>query len=184
MCGDLNEELGLTRKEWHFRWASTPYFLNKDEASRTYLTIRNAFSSGKKSVIVELVDSAECVLLQWYREYTENGFFHFTVIPLLLKTVDGHIDHMIYERRFVLEASFVCSNVVALLNKNEECVLLRLLDIMRIVVWKSEKKFLYGESLSLFLLTIWSTLIFCIKLRSKVGGRECLGFTIVLGEGG
>ena len=103
-------------------WAPRMRCLNNDEASVTWLVIRDALWVGKKLFSVQLAISLECSWCSALEETIVHAFFHCPVVQLLCKLLEGFMVYILNGKFFVLEASSVCSNVVPKLNRQEHCV--------------------------------------------------------------
>ena len=119
--------------------------LNNDEASLTWLVIRNTLWVGKKLFSAQLVISPECGRCGDLKESIDHAFFHCPVVRPLCNFLEGYMICILNGKFFVLKASSVCSNVVPKLNRQEHYVILCLLGIMRIVIWTTRKKELYDD---------------------------------------
>ena len=121
-------------------WASGMRCLNNDEASLTWLVIRNAHWVGKKLFTAQLVILPECCRCSAVEESIDHAFFHCLVVQPQCKLLEGFMVRILNGKFFILEASFVCNNVVPKLNRQEHYVFLCLLGIMRVVIWMTRKK--------------------------------------------
>ena len=128
---------------WH--WALGMRCLNNDEASLTWLVIRNVLWVGKKLFLAQQVISPECSRCGAWEESIDHAFFHCPVVRPLCKLLEGYMVRILNGKFFVLEASSVCSNVVPKLKRQEHYVFLCLLGIMRVVIWTTRKKELYED---------------------------------------
>ena len=155
--------------------------LNNDEASLTWLVIRNALWVGKKLFAAQQAISPECGRCGDLEETISHAFFHCPVVRPLCKLLEGYMVRILNGKFFVLEASSVCSNVVPRLNRQEHYVFLCLLGVMRVVMWTTRKKELYETSL--FLLRPWWHFT-NTKSKSKSGLRERDSLRWSLAKGG
>ena len=119
--------------------------LNNDEASLTWLVIRNALWVGKKLFSAQQAISPECGRCSDLEKSMDHAFFHCLVMQPLCKLLEGYMVRILNGKFFILEASSVCSNVVPKLNRQEHYVFLCLLGIMRVVIWTTRKKELYED---------------------------------------
>ena len=135
-------KLGVTEAEGRLLWPWAPRMrcLNNDEASLTWLVIRNALWVGKKLFAAQQVISPECGRCGDLEETISHAFFHCPVVRPLCKLLEGYMVRILDGKFFVLEASSVCSNVVPRLNRQEHYVFLCLLGVMRVVIWTTRKK--------------------------------------------
>ena len=139
---DLIETLGLTKWEARLIWPWTPGLkcLNNNEASLTWLVIRNGLWVAKRSFAAGLVDSPECVRCGDMEESIEHAFYHCSTVHPLCELIEGYMVRILKTTFFALDASAVCSNVVASLEKTDHYVLLCLLGILRMVAWTTRQK--------------------------------------------
>ena len=135
-------ELGVTEAEGRLLWPWVPRMrcLNNDEASLTWLVIRNALWVGKNLFAAQQAISPECGWCGDLEETIGHAFFHCPVVRPLCKLLEGYMVCILNGNFFVLEASSVCSNVVPKLNRQEHYVFLCLLGVMRVVIWTTRKK--------------------------------------------
>ena len=119
--------------------------LNNDEASLTWLVIRNALWVGKKLFSVQQAILPECGRCGDLEETIGHAFFHCPVVRPLCKLLEGYMVRILNGKFFVLEASSVCSNVVLKLNRQEHYVFLCSLSVMLVVIWTMRKKELYED---------------------------------------
>ena len=153
--------------------------LNNDEASLTWLVIQNALWVGKK-FSAHLAISPECGRCGALEESINHAFFHCPVVQSLCKLLEGFMVRIPNGKFFVLEASSVCSNVVAKLNRLEHNVFLCLLGIMRVVIWTRKKEFFED----VFFFSDPGVLFLNTKLKSKSGLRERDSLRWSLAKGG
>ena len=132
-------ELGVTEAECCLLWPWAPRMrcLNNDEASLTWLVIRNALWVGKKLFSAQQAISPKCGRC--------GDFFHCPVVRPLCKLLEGYMVRILNGKFFVLEASSVYSNVVPKLNRQEHYVFICLLGVMGVVIWTTRKKELYED---------------------------------------
>ena len=163
-------ELGVTEAEGRLLWPWAPRMrcLNNDEASLTWLVIRNALWVGKKLFAAQQVISPECGRCGDLEETISHTFFHCPVVRPLCKLLEGYMVRILNGKFFVLEASSVCSNVVPKLNRPEHYVFLCLLGVMRVVIWTTRKKELFeDESFSSQTLVAFFKHQIKVKIRSE-----------------
>ena len=141
---------------------------NNDEASLTWLVIRDALWVGKKLFAAQQVISPECGRCGDLEETISHTFFHCPVVRPLCKLLEGYMVCILNGKFFVLEASSVCSNVVPKLNRLEHSVFLCLLGVMRVVIWTTRKKELFeDESFSSQTLVAFFKHQIKVKIRSE-----------------
>ena len=160
-------ELGVMEAEGRLLWPWAPRMrcLNNDEASLTWLVIRNALWVGKKLLAAQQAISPECGDLE---ETIGHAFFQCPVVRPLCKLLEGYMVHILNGKFFVLEASSVCSNVVPKLNRQEYYLFLCLLGVMRVVIWTTRKKELCeDESFSSQTLVAFFKHQIKVKIRSE-----------------
>ena len=126
-------------------WAPRMRCLNNDEASLTWLVIRNALWVGKKLFSVQQAISPECGRCGDLEETIGHAFFHCPVVPPLCKLLEGYMVRILNGKFFVLEASSVCRKVIPKLNRQGHYVFLCLLGVMRVVIWTTRKEELYED---------------------------------------
>ena len=163
-------ELGVTEAEGRLLWPWAPRLrcLNNDEASLTWLVIRNALWVGKRLFAAQQAISPECGRCGDLEETISHAFFHCPVVRPLCKLLEGYMVRILNGKFFVLEASSVCSNVVPRLNRQEHYVFLCLLGVMRVVIWTTRKKELCeGESFSSQTLVAFYKHQIKVKIRSE-----------------
>ena len=163
-------ELGVTEAEGRLLWPWAPRMrcLNNDEASLTWLVIRNALWVGKKLFAAQQVISPECGRCGDLEETISHTFFHCPVVRPLCKLLEGYMVRILNGKFFVLEASSVCSNVVPRLNRQEHYVFLCLLGVMRVVIWTTRMKELCeDESFSAQTLVAFYKHQIKVKIRSE-----------------
>ena len=129
-------------------WAPRMRCLNNDEASLTWLVIRNALWVGKKLFSAQQAISPECGRCSDLEETIGHPLFHCLVVQPLCKLLEGYIVRILNGKFFVLEASSVYRNMVPKLNRQEHYVFLCLLGVMRVVIWTTRKKELYEDESS------------------------------------
>ena len=79
----------------------------------------------------------------------EHDSFHCLIVQPLCKLLEGYMIHILGGYFFALEASYVCSNVVPLLNRKEHYVFLCELGIKCVVIWTTrQEEFHKDESFS------------------------------------
>ena len=117
-------ELGVMEMEGRLLWPWAPRMrcLNNDEASLTWLVIRNALWVSKKLFSAQQAISPECGRCGDLEEAIGHAFFHCPVVRPLCKLPEGYMVRILNGKFFVLESSSVCSNVVPKLNRQEHCV--------------------------------------------------------------
>ena len=163
-------ELGVTEAEGRLLWPWAPRMrcLNNDEASLTWLVIRNALWVGKKLFAAQQVISPECGRCGDLEETIGHAFFHCPVVRPLCKLLEGYMVRILNGKFFVLEASSVCSNVVPKLNRLEHYVFLCLLGVMHVVIWTTRMKELFeDESFSSQTLVTFFKHQIKVKIRSE-----------------
>ena len=163
-------ELSVTEVEGHLLWPWAPRMrcLNNDEASLTWLVIRNALWVGKKLFSAQQAISPECGRCGYLEETIGHAFFHCPVVRPLCKLLEGYMVRILNGKFFVLEASSVCSNVVPKLNRQEHYVFLCLLCVMHVVIWTTRKKELCeDESFSSQTLVAFFKHQIKVKIRSE-----------------
>ena len=142
--------------------------LNNDEASLSWLVIRNVLWVGKKLFAAQQAISPKCGRCGDLEETIGHAFFHYPVVRPLCKLLEGYMVRILNGKFFVLEASSVCSNVVPKLNRQEHYVFLCLLGVMRVVIWTTRKKELYeDESFSSQTLVAFFKHQIKVKIRSE-----------------
>ena len=145
-------------------WAPGMRCLNNDETS---LTSRNALWVGKKLFSAQQAISPECGRCGDLEESVDHAF-HWPVVRLLCKLLEGYMVRILNGKFFVLEASSVCSNVIPRLNRQEHYVFLCLLGIMHVVIWTTRKEELYeDESFSSRTLVSFFKHQIKVKIRSE-----------------
>ena len=162
-------ELGVTETEGRLLWPWAPRMrcLNNDEASLTWLVIRNALWVGKKLFSAQQASAASAAGAVIWRRLLITPSFSPVVRPLC-KLLEGYMVRILNGKVFVLEASSVCSNVVPELNRQEHYVFLCLLGVMRVVIWTTRKKELYkDESFSSQTLVAFFKYQIKVKIRSE-----------------
>ena len=171
-CDILIGELGVTEAEGRLLWPWAPRMrcLNNDEASLTWLVIRNALWIGKKLFAAQQAISPECGRCGDLEETIGHAFFHCPVVRPLCKLLEGYMVRILNGKFFVLEASSVCSNVVPKLNRQGHYVFLCLL-------WTTRKKELFeDESFSSQTLVAFFKHQIKVKIRSERKRLSSLGF--------
>ena len=160
----------MTEAEGRLLWPWAPRMrcLNNDEASLTWLVIRNALWVDKKLFSAQQAISPECGRCGDLEETIGHVFFHCPVVRPLCKLLEGYMVRILNGKFFVLEASSVCSNVVPKLNRQEHYVFLCLLGVMHVVIWTMRKKELYeDESFSSQTLVAFFKHQIKVKIRSE-----------------
>ena len=144
---EINEELGLTKSETRSLWPWVPGMkcLTNDEASLTWLTIRDRLWVGKRLIEAKMVATPECKRCGEMEETVEHAFFHCSAARPLCKLIEDYMVRIRHPRFFALEASAVCSNVMPPLEWTEHYVLFCLLGVMRVVIWTTRQKGFYGD---------------------------------------
>ena len=177
----LIEELGVTNEEGRLLWPWAPRMrcLNNDEASLTWLVIRNALWVSKRLFTADLANSRGCVRCGGGIESMAHAFFHCPAVQPLCKLLEGFMVRMLRGGFFVLEASSVCSNVVPSLDRKIHYVFLCLLGIMRVVIWTTRNMVVHeGESFSSWALVAFYKHQIKVKIKSE---RKRLS-SVVFGE--
>ena len=159
----------MTEAEGRLLWPWAPRMrcLNKDEASLTWLVIRNALWVSKKLFSAQQAISPECDWCGDLEESIGHAFFHCPVVQPLYKLLEGYMVRILNGKFFVLEASSVCSNVVPKLNRQEHYVFLCLLGAMRVVIWTTRKELYEDESFSSQTLVAFFKHQIKVKIRSE-----------------
>ena len=160
----------MTEVEGCWLWPLAPGMrcLNNEEASLTWLVIRNALWVGKKLFSAQQAISPECGRCSDLEESIDHAFFQCPVVRPLCKLLEGYMVRILNGKFFVLEDSSVFSNMVLRLNRQKHYVFLCLLGIMRIMIWTTRKKELYeDESFSSQILVSFFKHQIKVKIRSE-----------------
>ena len=122
----LDQRAQCDEEGGHLLWPWPPRMrcLNNDEASLTKLIMQITHCVGKKLFAERLAILPECVRCGDMEESIKHAFFHYSVVRLLCKLLEGYMVCILNGRFFILEASSVCSNMVlSLKNRNTMCLL-------------------------------------------------------------
>ena len=97
---ELINEVSVTKKESRLLWTWAPgmKWLNNDEASLTWLEIRNALWVDKSQFTARLAISPECTQYGDIEGSISQAFFHCLVVRPLCKLLEGYLVRVLNEK--------------------------------------------------------------------------------------